>query len=127
MGYEGYKKWGWSEDEIFTAFERYPGCMMASTDKIMRILDFLVNTMGWEKSFILQWPIVISFSFEKRIIPRCLVYQYLAEKGLTDDFCFTKWLMYSDTKFLKWVLKKYEEESPELFKLYQKHLDEANG
>ncbi|KAI3772669.1 hypothetical protein L6452_03860 [Arctium lappa] len=124
---ELYKKWGWSEDELFMAFERYPGCMMASTDKITRILDFLVNTMGWERSYILQWPIVISFSFEKRIIPRCLVYQYLAEKGLTDDFCFTNWLMYSDTKFLKWVAKKFEEESPQLLKLYQKHLNEANG
>ncbi|CAH1432188.1 unnamed protein product [Lactuca virosa] len=43
---ELYKKWGWSEDEIFVAFEKYPGCMMASPDKISRILDFLVNTMG---------------------------------------------------------------------------------
>ncbi|KAI3782636.1 hypothetical protein L2E82_12689 [Cichorium intybus] len=126
---ELYKKWGWSEEEIFTAFEKHPGCMMASPDKISRILDFLVNTMGWESSYIVQWPIVICFSSEKRIIPRCLVYQYLAEKGLTeeDGFCFNKWLMYSDTKFLKWLVKRYEEEAPELLKLYHKHLNEANG
>ncbi|KAI3787060.1 hypothetical protein L1987_41243 [Smallanthus sonchifolius] len=127
---ELYEKWGWSKDEIFMAFEKYPGCMMASMDKITRILDFLVNTMGWEASYIVQWPIVICFSLEKRVIPRCLVYQYLAEKGLIeekDDFCFTKWLMYSETKFLKWVTKRYEEEAPEMLKLYQKHLNEANG
>ncbi|CAI9297659.1 unnamed protein product [Lactuca saligna] len=126
---ELYKKWGWSEDEIFVAFEKYPGCMMASPDKISRILDFLVNTMGWERSYIVQWPIVICFSSEKRIIPRCLVYQYLAEKGLIeekDGFCFNKWLMYSESKFLKWLVKRYEEEASELLKLYQKHLDEAN-
>ncbi|KAJ0560446.1 putative transcription regulator mTERF family [Helianthus annuus] len=127
---EIYKKWGWSKDEIFIAFERCPGCMMASTDKIARMLDFLVNTMGWESSFIVQWPIVISFSLEKRVIPRCLVYQYVAEKGLVEeqeDFCFTKWLMYSEKKFLKWVVKRYEDEAPEILKLYRKHLNEANG
>ncbi|KAK9075878.1 hypothetical protein SSX86_004207 [Deinandra increscens subsp. villosa] len=127
---ELYKKWGWSKDEIFVAFERYPGCMMASMDKISRILDFLVNTMGWERGYIVQWPIVLCFSLEKRIIPRCLVYQYLAEKGLIEEdneFCFTKWLMYSENKFLKWVVKRYEEEASEILKLYQKHLNEANG
>ncbi|KAK1408493.1 hypothetical protein QVD17_40322 [Tagetes erecta] len=127
---EVYKKWGWSKDEILMAFEKYPGCMIASTDKITRILDFLVNTMGWERSFIVQWPIVFCFSLEKRVIPRCLVYQYLEEKGLIEeeeDFCFTKWLMYSETKFLKWVVKRYEEEAHEILKLYRRHLNEANG
>nr|XP_043621892.1 transcription termination factor MTEF18, mitochondrial-like [Erigeron canadensis] len=125
---ELYKKWGLSEDDIFLAFERCPGFMMASVDKISGILDFLVNTMGWEKSLIVQWPIVMCFSLEKRIIPRCLLYQYLGEKGLTekDDFCFNKWLMYTENKFLKFVVKRYEDEGPELLKLYQKHLDEAN-
>ncbi|GJS38923.1 transcription termination factor like protein [Tanacetum coccineum] len=126
---ELYKKWGWCEDEIYMAFEKYPGCMMASMDKITKILDFVVNTMGWEKGYIIRWSIVICFSLEKRIIPRCLVYQHLAEKGLTeekDGFCFTKWLMYSEKKFVKWVKKRYEEEAPELLKVYKKHLDEAN-
>ncbi|XP_071701169.1 transcription termination factor MTERF8, chloroplastic-like [Rutidosis leptorrhynchoides] len=124
-----YKKWGWSKDEIFIAFEKYPGCMMASTEKISRILEFLFNTMGWEKDYIFEYPIVISFSLEKRIIPRCLVYQYLAEKGLTEDdvFCFNKWLVYSDTKFLKWVVKQYADEGVELLKVYNKHLNEAMG
>ncbi|KAI7755132.1 hypothetical protein M8C21_026002, partial [Ambrosia artemisiifolia] len=67
---ELYKKWGWSEDEILSAFERNPGCMMSSMDKITRILDFLVNTMGWDKSYIVQSPIIMCYSVEKRIVPR---------------------------------------------------------
>ncbi|KAJ0598586.1 putative transcription regulator mTERF family [Helianthus annuus] len=129
---ELYMKWGWSKDEILLAFERNPGCMMASMDKITRILDFLVNTMGWDKSYIIQSPIIVCYSIEKRIIPRCLVYKYLAEKGLTgdiEDFCFTQsqWLTYSEKLFLKWVVKKYEAEAPELLKLYEKHMNVANG
>ncbi|KAL8191754.1 hypothetical protein R6Q57_028485 [Mikania cordata] len=129
---ELYKKWGWTEDEILMAFERNPGCMMASTDKITRILDFLLNTMGWERSYIIQSPIVLCYSIEKRIIPRCLVYKYLADKGLIDeknDICVTQshWLMYSETSFLKWVVNRYVKEAPGLLTLYQKHLKGANG
>ncbi|KAK1420697.1 hypothetical protein QVD17_22508 [Tagetes erecta] len=127
---ELYKKWGWSKDEILMAFERNPGCMMASTDKIARILNFLVNTMGWERSYIIQSPIVICYSLEKRIIPRCLVYKYLAEKGLIkekDDCCYTQshWLAYSETSFVKWVVKRHEKEAPELLELYQKRFIKA--
>ncbi|MFS7935761.1 hypothetical protein Hanom_Chr05g00407341 [Helianthus anomalus] len=65
-------------------------------------------------SYIVQRPIVIWFSSRKRVIPRCLVYLYVAEEGLkkeNEDFCFTKWLMYSETKFLQWVVKRYEDEA----------------
>ncbi|XP_076955355.1 transcription termination factor MTERF8, chloroplastic-like [Bidens hawaiensis] len=122
---EIYMKWGWSKDEIFIAFEKYPWCMMASADKITRILDFLVNTMGWKPSYIVKRPIVTSFSLEKRIIPRCSVYLYLGEKRVIEDFNFTRWLMNSDTKFLNWVLKRYEDEASEILKVYRKHLKDA--
>ncbi|XP_076896303.1 transcription termination factor MTERF8, chloroplastic-like [Bidens hawaiensis] len=125
---EIYMKWGWTKDEIFIAFEKNPRCMMASTDKITRILDFLVNTMGWRPSYIVQWPVLMSFSLEKRIIPRCLVYQRLREKGVikeNEDFYFSNWLMFSDAKFLEWVLKRHEEEASEILKVYQNHMKEA--
>ena len=32
--------WGWSEDEIYMAFEKYRGYMMALMDKITRILEY---------------------------------------------------------------------------------------
>ncbi|XP_076906022.1 transcription termination factor MTERF8, chloroplastic-like [Bidens hawaiensis] len=128
---ELYEKWGWSKDEILMAFERNPGCMMASTDKITRILEFLMNTMGWKRSYLIQSPYVICYSLEKRIVPRCMVFKRLKEKGLideNDDSCYTqtRWLMCSETSFLKWVVKRHEEEASELLEVYQKHLNEAN-
>lgn len=65
-----YKRWGWSEEEILTAFGKHPLCMMTSNNKIMAVMDFLVNNMGWEPCTIAQRPILFSFSMEKRII-RC--------------------------------------------------------
>nr|XP_028954987.1 uncharacterized protein LOC103452695 [Malus domestica] len=42
-----YKRWGWSEDDVLSAFRRNPRCMTMSENKLMLAMDFLVNEMGW--------------------------------------------------------------------------------
>ncbi|XP_059654572.1 uncharacterized protein LOC132301325 [Cornus florida] len=79
---EVYKKWGLSEDHILVAFRKYPMFMLASEDKITGIIDFFVNKMGWESSIVARRPVLVGMSLERRIIPRCLVYQILLSKGL---------------------------------------------
>ncbi|KAG5229758.1 Toc64 family protein [Salix suchowensis] len=51
-----YKSWGWSEDDVLAAFIKEPWCMMTSDDKIMAVMDFLVNNMDCEPSFIAKNP-----------------------------------------------------------------------
>lgn len=41
-----YKRWGWSEEEILTAFGKHPLCMMTSNNKIMAVMDFLCEQYG---------------------------------------------------------------------------------
>ncbi|XP_059663520.1 uncharacterized protein LOC132309206 [Cornus florida] len=119
-----YKKWGLSEDDIYVAFGKQPRCMLVSEDKIMGIMDFFVNKMGWESSIVVRRPVIVTLSLERRIIPRCLVYQILLSKGLIKkDFSLTSLLDSTESYFLKKFLKKYEEESPELLKLYQDKLN----
>ncbi|XP_031253822.1 transcription termination factor MTERF6, chloroplastic/mitochondrial-like [Pistacia vera] len=72
---EVYRRWGWSEDEILAAFRRHPHCMQLSEKKITRAMDFLVNKMGWLSRDISKMPIILNYSLEKRIAPRCLVIQ----------------------------------------------------
>ncbi|CAL5347007.1 unnamed protein product [Camellia sinensis] len=74
---EVYKKWGLSEDEILVAFGKHPGCMMVSEHEIKEVMNFFVNKMGWESSFVPRNPLLVSLSLEKRIVPRCAVYQVL--------------------------------------------------
>ncbi|THG21752.1 hypothetical protein TEA_028411 [Camellia sinensis var. sinensis] len=81
---EVYGKWGWSEEQTIQAFGKNPWCMMASEEKIMAVMDFYVNTMGWESSRIARRPKFVSLSLEKRIVPRCSVVQVLLSKGLID-------------------------------------------
>ncbi|OVA06457.1 Mitochodrial transcription termination factor-related [Macleaya cordata] len=119
-----YRRWGWSEDEIRKAFRKQPHCMMTSEKKIMAIMDFLVNQMGYSPSIMAQRPQVLVLSLEKTIIPRCSVIRILVSKGLMKkEFRITTVLTLVEESFLKKYVIKYEQEVPELLKAYQGQLD----
>ncbi|KAM2279413.1 hypothetical protein ACFX1S_040256 [Malus domestica] len=77
---EAYKRWGWSEDDVLSTFKRFPPCMNKSEKKIMQVMDFLVSKMGWPQRSIVKCPTIMSFSLEKRIIPRFSVVKVLLLK-----------------------------------------------
>ena len=54
--FNAYQKWGLSGDRICLAFRRNPWCMAVSEDKIMRVMEFLVNKMGMESFHYKQIP-----------------------------------------------------------------------
>ncbi|KAG5554989.1 hypothetical protein RHGRI_012511 [Rhododendron griersonianum] len=120
---EAYKKWGFSEDVILVAFGKYPLFMMVSEDKITRVMDFLVNKMGLESSCVSKRPRLLSYSFEKRIVPRCLVYQALQAKGLIKKPIII-FMMLTSTEmwFIEKVVNLTKEEAPEILKLYEEKL-----
>nr|GMD65757.1 Transcription termination factor like [Ipomoea batatas] len=118
---EAYKKFGFSEPEILETFEKHPWCMMVSTEKIVAVVDFLVNKMGFERSVLMKRPVLLSLSLKKRIAPRFLVYQTLLAKGLVkDDLNLLTMLMASEEKFLKNYIECHTSEASELLKLYTK-------
>ncbi|KAG5554994.1 hypothetical protein RHGRI_012516 [Rhododendron griersonianum] len=120
---EVYKKWGFSNDEILVAFGKFPLFMAVSEDKITRVMDFLVNKMGLESSCVSKRPHLFSYSFEKRIVPRCLVYQALQEKGLIKKpKIIFKMVMSTEMWFIEKVVNLTKEEAPEILKLYEEKL-----
>lgn len=58
MGEEvnAYKRWGLFEEEILVAFGKNSYCIVASEDEIMRLMDFLVNRLGFEVFAYCQTP-----------------------------------------------------------------------
>ncbi|XWS31678.1 hypothetical protein CRYUN_Cryun23aG0096600 [Craigia yunnanensis] len=118
--FEVYKRWGWSKDDILTAFRKHPHSMMLSEKKIMKSMDYFVNKMGWPSRVIAQCPVILFFSLEKRIIPRCSVFQILLSKGLIKkDFSLATVLLPVEKRFLERFVIKYQEEAPELLSVYQ--------
>ncbi|KAM3707656.1 hypothetical protein ACB098_02G042100 [Castanea mollissima] len=119
-----YKRWGLSEDEILVAFAKSPSCFQASEDKIMKVMDFLVNKMGLEASLIVQRPTLITLSLEKRLIPRASAIQFLQSKGLVKmNFYLPKAFEYAEELFLQRFVLSNKEEASELLQLYKEKMD----
>ncbi|KAI8009972.1 hypothetical protein LOK49_LG06G03219 [Camellia lanceoleosa] len=100
--------------------------MMAYEDKINGGFDFLVNKMGMESSMFARRPALLSLSLEKRIVPRCGVYQVLLSKGLIKKASSLRASLESTEKlFQNKFVNCHEEEAPELVKLYKEKLELA--
>ncbi|RWR81361.1 Mitochodrial transcription termination factor-related [Cinnamomum micranthum f. kanehirae] len=117
---EVYRRVGWSEDEILTAFKKQPMCMMISEKKIKRTLEFVAKELGTKTSDICQCPNVLLLSFERRIVPRCAVMQVLISRNLfRKDFSLNSVMLCNELDFLRKFVTKYQEEAPEALMAYQ--------
>lgn len=116
---EIYRSWGWSEDDIRKACRNHPGCMVISERKLTRMMDILINKMGWNSQSIVRCPIVICFSLEKRIIPRASVIHFLCSKGLIKKELSSNIFRVSEKKFLGKFVTPYVEQAPQICDVYQ--------
>ncbi|KAK9912665.1 hypothetical protein M0R45_036517 [Rubus argutus] len=117
-------RWGWSEDDVLSAFMKYPKCMIVSEKKLMQVMDFLVNKMGWSSRMIAKHPLVWSFSLDKRITPRCSVVKVLLSKGLIkENFSVSYVLCCTEKHFLDTFVYRYLNQVPELQNVYQGKVD----
>ncbi|KAJ4829046.1 hypothetical protein Tsubulata_031705, partial [Turnera subulata] len=104
-----YKSFGWSEEEFLVMFKRHPLCMTYSEAKLRGLLDFYVNKLGWGPSYIISYPHLLGMSFEKRIIVRDSVIQFLLSKGLIEKGAYSpRVFMLTEENFLN----KYTRISP---------------
>ncbi|OMO88720.1 Mitochodrial transcription termination factor-related protein [Corchorus olitorius] len=116
-----FKDWGWSDEEIVSAFGRFPCCIGYSEHKIKSNMDFFVNTMGLKSSYIANNPNLLAYSLKKRIIPRFAVYQYLLSKGLIKkEISISTLFSLAENKFLQKFVTRYDD--PHLLKLYEEKL-----
>ena len=116
---ELYKRWGWSKEVALLAFKRQPHCMLLSEEKLSKAMDFFLNKMGLSSAEIARYPLVLSFSLEKRIIPRCSVIQILLAKGLLkNDLSPSTILRFSERCFLERFVIKFQDDVPELRDVY---------
>ncbi|ONI20923.1 hypothetical protein PRUPE_2G041100 [Prunus persica] len=121
---EVYMRWGWSENDVLSAFRKNPEFMIMSEKKIMRVMEFLVNKMGWPSGMIAKCPWVMRHSLEKRIIPRCLVVKVLWLKGLIDENLSLGYVVQPDEKlFVERFVTKYQKEVPQLWNVYQRKVE----
>lgn len=116
---EVYKRLGWSDDDVDLAFRKNPVCLHLSERKIVDGMDFLVNKMGVKSRDIARSPIVLTYSLQKWIIPRCLLVRFLQLKGLLKtNTHMLGYLKLSEELFWGKFVTKYQEQVPQLLGLY---------
>ncbi|KAJ9178521.1 hypothetical protein P3X46_010399 [Hevea brasiliensis] len=121
---EVYRRWALSEDEIWLIFRKHPICMTLSEKKVMGTMDFLVYKMGWQPAAVARVPVVLCYSLERRIMPRCSVVRVLLLKGLIKaDIHLSSVLISSEKLFLERFVIKYQENVPQLLDIFQRKGD----
>ncbi|MED6207613.1 hypothetical protein PIB30_037310 [Stylosanthes scabra] len=114
-----YRRWGWTDHDIFAAFRTHPWCLSISDGKIEAVMDYLVNELGYESSAIAKIPAVLSMSLNRRIIPRGSVMLVLQSKGLVSKLGLATIFRCDEKTFLNKFIFGHPNEAEELLKLYR--------
>ncbi|BBG96612.1 Mitochondrial transcription termination factor family protein [Prunus dulcis] len=121
---EVFRRWGWSEDDVLSAFRKNPQFMIVSEKKLLQAMDLLVNKMGWPSEMIAKYPVVLSLSLERRLIPRCSVVKVLLSKGLVNEnLNLGSVLLPAEKEFLGRFVTGYLKGVPQLWDVYQGKVD----
>jgi mTERF domain-containing protein len=85
---------GCSESEVSIAVSKMPKVLELSDKNIGCKIEFLINEAAMEPQYIVERPVLLTFSLEKRLVPRHYVMKVLQEKELlnsnTNFFTITK-------------------------------------
>lgn len=111
---DNFRKLGWSEEQVMVAFAKHPYCMSASPQKIVKNMEFYRDNFGWDPEYVSKNSVVLSFSFEKRVLPRSRVLAILKSKGVLKGEVVARHLMLGEKEFLNKYVMKYCEQLPEI-------------
>ncbi|CAK7351311.1 unnamed protein product [Dovyalis caffra] len=117
------RRWGLSEEEILAAFVKNPCFMALSEEKIMGVMDLFVNKLGWESSFLAKNPTISSYSLEKRLFPRALVFEFLVSKGLIEKSFRNAAFFYAPENQFQQRFIDQHAESTQILKFYKEKLN----
>ncbi|KAJ4824667.1 hypothetical protein Tsubulata_043670 [Turnera subulata] len=110
---------GWSGEEIWSAFRRFPYIISLSDEKMTNNLNFCMDTIKLERQDLITNPLLLHFSLEGRIRPRWNVLQVLKSNNRVGEDIGVVWaLSMSDKSFLQRYVTSYADKIPELLEMY---------
>ncbi|RXI05210.1 hypothetical protein DVH24_006467 [Malus domestica] len=104
-----YKRWGWSEDDVLSAFRRHPRCMTMSEKKLMLAMDFLVNVRD---------GVVLKNDCKTATGPPLQFGEEVGSKGI-ENLSLYSLLVPAEKYFLERFVARYINEVPQLLSVYQ--------
>ncbi|GJM95648.1 hypothetical protein PR202_ga12414 [Eleusine coracana subsp. coracana] len=101
---------GLTRREALRVLATEPRAMVYPLEDVERKLDFLVNTMGFEASWLVQYPEFLGVNLDNWIIPRHNVIEHLRSiGGLGDPVQMKHYVQFSRQRFYNMFVKPYPE------------------
>ena len=117
--FEVYERWGWNREMALQVFRKFPCVMKLSEETFAKKMSFLVKDMGWLSEDIAEYPQVIAYNLEKRIIPRFSVIKILKSKGLIENKLHLSAIIFiTEKKFLENFVVSFQKDLPLLPDVY---------
>ncbi|KAH0714865.1 hypothetical protein KY284_007770 [Solanum tuberosum] len=114
-----YRSFGLSHSDICTMVRKLPSCLTSSEAKIRITLEFFMNELGYEPSYLASHAPLLKHSLEKRIMPRNEIFKFLKENQLIKRKLSLYTVMStSEAVFQKKYLLPFRKKMPELYDLY---------
>ncbi|GJM88536.1 hypothetical protein PR202_ga04610 [Eleusine coracana subsp. coracana] len=108
-----------SEGDLLRAFRTQPTIMLISEDNIKKKLRFFLEDLKLDLSYVMQRPVVITYSLEKCIIPRCVVLSVLMRKGKIDrGIDLLRALLGNSKRFSQQYVLRYAGDIPDVVEAY---------
>lgn len=113
---ELFRRLGFSEDDIVSAFKRLPQAFAVSERKIKEVTQVLLGNGRLDISLIVSHPQLLHFSVESRLKPRLRIVEVLESKNLLmKKFSMSTICKISNKKFLDIFVLPYSDEVGKLY------------
>ncbi|KAK4750765.1 hypothetical protein SAY87_004247 [Trapa incisa] len=108
-------RYGLIHRDAFTVLWKEPRVILYEMEEIERKIEFLINRMKYDIESLVDVPEYLGVNFEKQIVPRYSVIEYLRSiDGLGDPIHLRELVKFSRLRFYNFYVKPY----PECEKLY---------
>ncbi|XP_074311893.1 uncharacterized protein LOC141647562 [Silene latifolia] len=113
------KSFGWNQSHIMTLVKKLPHFLRISEARLTKSLEFLMNEMGYEPTFLACRPALLTCSLETRLLPRQRILVVLREKGLISTACtLYNAAVLTESKFFLKFVQPFKDDVPDLYKNY---------
>lgn len=118
-----FKSFGWSDTNILTMLQKLPYCVALSEARIQTALTFLMKEVRYKSIYIASRPSLLTYSLEKRLMPRFEIWKFVNEKNLIKSRQeFYTVMTWPESKFLDKYVLPVKAEMPNLYDLYLKRI-----
>ncbi|XP_078149150.1 transcription termination factor MTERF15, mitochondrial-like [Carex rostrata] len=113
------KSLGLSHEEVTLLITKCPNVLEKTEKNIGQKMEFLLKQAGCGKIDVIKNPSLLTFSLEKRLIPRSLVQKLLKSRGIpVANNAFASFMMLNEKRFLEKYVLPYQETVPGLHQTY---------